>query len=120
MSNVIERNKAFLQLLATTKSIEQRQGLLETATPGQVRALSEVVLNLIHNRPAGALDKKKRDILNKHSDIKVLNRLSTNTHPYGRKRQTLINAHAREIDTNQTGDGIFSVLAPIISQLFGL
>ena len=39
--------------------------------------------------------------------------------PYGRKRQTLINAHEREV-AEQTGDGILSLIVPIISQLFGL
>ena len=119
MPNVIEKNKAFLQLLATTKSIEQRQGLLETATPGQVRALTEVVLNLFKKHPADGLDEDRKATLNKKSNIKILKRLSTKERPYGRKRQTLINAHEREI-SDQTGDGLLSFIVPLISQLFGL
>ena len=46
MSDAIKNNKAFLDLLCKTKSEEQRQALLDTATPGQIRALSEVALNL--------------------------------------------------------------------------
>ena len=119
MSSVIEQNKAFLQLLATTKSIEQRQGLLETATPGQVRALSQIALNLFNNHPIDALDADRKAALNKKSNIITLKRLSMKERPYGRKRQTLINAHEREV-AEQTGDGILSLIVPIISQLFGL
>ena len=116
MHNVIEKNKAFLQLLATTKSIEQRHGLLETATPGQVRALSQIALNLFNKHPIVALDEDRKATLNKKSNIKILKRLSTKERPYGRKRQTLINVH----DRDQTGDGLLSFIVPLISQLFGL
>ena len=42
----IERNRPFLELLATTKDKEQKQALIETATPGQLRALCECVQNI--------------------------------------------------------------------------
>ena len=50
MSDIIRQNKSFLALLCSTKNSEQRQALLDSATPSQVRALSEVVLNLYCKR----------------------------------------------------------------------
>ena len=44
------KNKAFIDLLLKTKSLEQRQALLDTATPSQIRAISELCLNLLHER----------------------------------------------------------------------
>ena len=50
MSLSIERNKPFLELLATTKDKDQKQALLETATPGQLRALCECVRSICKGR----------------------------------------------------------------------
>ena len=49
------KNKAFIDLLLKTKSFEQRQALLDTATPSQIRAISELCLNLLHER-AGKIE----------------------------------------------------------------
>ena len=46
----IERNRPFLELLTTTKDKEQKQALIETATPGQLRALCECVRNICKGR----------------------------------------------------------------------
>ncbi len=50
MSLSIERNKPFLELLATTKDKNQKQALLEIATPGQLRALCECVRSICKGR----------------------------------------------------------------------
>ena len=50
MSLSIERNRPFLELLATSKDKEQKQALLETATPGQLRALCECVRSICKGR----------------------------------------------------------------------
>ena len=47
MCENLKENLAFLQLLAQTKSDSQRYALLETATPSQVRALSEISLHVV-------------------------------------------------------------------------
>ena len=117
MSKVIETNRAFLELLASTKSDEQRQALLETATPGQVRAISEITLNLL-NRRSKQPDEHVRKKIN--NNIKFYRTLAKSNRPFARKRQKLISTHQREVDTNQTGDGIFSILLPILTgTLFG-
>ena len=49
MSNeTLRENRSFIELLSKTKSLEQRQALLDTATPSQIRAISELCLNLLH------------------------------------------------------------------------
>ena len=50
MSLSIEHNKPFLELLVTTKDKNQKQALLETATPGQLRALCECVRSICKGR----------------------------------------------------------------------
>ena len=47
MSENLKANLPFLQLLARTKSDSQRYALLRTATPSQVRVLSEISLHVL-------------------------------------------------------------------------
>ena len=47
MSRAVRNNRGFLQLLAD-RSPEQRQFLLMRATPQQIHALVQVVLNVLH------------------------------------------------------------------------
>lgn len=49
MSARLQRNWAFLNLLATA-SIRQRRALLETISVQQLKTLLEVIYNVIHNR----------------------------------------------------------------------
>ena len=48
MTECMHRNLPFLQLLLDTKSDKQRRSLLKTATPSQVRALSEIFHEIIY------------------------------------------------------------------------
>ena len=112
MPNAINSNTAYLQLLATTQSVEQRQALLDTATPGQVRAISEATLNLLHKRtdlPSSAAAVKK---LKDNSEF--LRTLATAERSVARKKRLLADRHQHEIATNQTGESIFSILLPIL------
>ena len=111
MSNTIVKNKEFLSLLCNTKSLDQRQALLETATPSQVSALSEVALNLYCGRCKLARDTKKKYLLNKNKE-KLLRVAATNR-PLGRKKRFLIKTHKQEV--NQEGKGLFSVLIPLLA-----
>ena len=56
----IERNRPFLELLTTTKDKEQKQALIETATPGQLRALCECVRNICKGRFNFTPDQKNK------------------------------------------------------------
>ena len=73
MSDAIIKNKAFLDLLCKTKSEEQRQALLDTATPGQIRALSEVALNLYCKRTKQPVLKHSKLLL--EENLPLINKL---------------------------------------------
>ena len=47
MSKRIWNNWAFLNLLLESKSLSQKKGLLKTATPEQVKAVSDIVANTL-------------------------------------------------------------------------
>ena len=47
MSKVVRRNAPFLRLLVATASKSQRKGLLDTITNDQLKALTEVIFNLL-------------------------------------------------------------------------
>ena len=44
------KNKSFIDLLLKTKSFEQRQALLDKATPSEIRSIRELCVNLLHER----------------------------------------------------------------------
>ena len=113
MSDIVRKNKDFLALLCKTKSNEQRQAFLDTATPSQVRALSEVVLNLYCNRIH--LPHKKKQL--KAHEFE-LSRIAAVNRPFGRKRRILAEAHKSEV-VNQKGEGLFSVLVPLLETVIG-
>ena len=113
MPDIVRKNKDFLTLLCKTKSSEQRQALLDTATPSQIRALSEIVLNLYCNR-IHVPHKKKQLKAHKFE----LSRIAAVNRPFGRKRQILAEAHKSEV-VNQRGEGLFSVLLPLLASVIG-
>ena len=116
MSEVILlKNKAFIDLLLKTKSFEQRQALLDTATPSQIRAISELCLNLLHERGGLIEAGPERDQLVKHQEL--VRKLATEQRPFARKRNLLANAHQREVTGSQTGRGFFSFLLPVLGNL---
>ena len=112
--DLVQKNESFIKLLCNTKSDEQRQALLDTATPSQVRALSELSLNLLHER-GGRIEEPERKNLVKHQNF--VQKLATEQRPFARKRNLLANTHQREVTGNQTGKGIFSFLLPVLGGL---
>ena len=113
MSEVILlKNKAFIDLLLKTKSYEQRQALLDTATPSQIRAISELCLNLLHERGGLIESGPERDQLVNHQEL--IRKLATEQRPFARKRNLLANAHKREVTKTQTGRGFFHLFYPFL------
>ena len=109
---LLRKNKAIIDLLLKTKSFEQRQALLDTATPSQIRAISELCLNLLHERGGGIGAGPVREQLLKHQEL--VRKLATEQRPFARKRNLLANEHHRE---SQTGRGFFSFLLPVLGNL---
>ena len=116
----------YIRLLCETRSTEQRQALLDTATPGQIRAISEIALNLAHGY-GGCIDdpEVRKKVIQNYGFLK---KVITEQRPFARKRTLLANTHQREATrglvntTNagnkiQTGKGIFSFLLPAIGGL---
>ena len=102
MSNCVLKNQTFIRLLAETPSQQQRQVLLESATPDQVRALGDICLNICRgrlNKQIEKLDKRKR---------KPVQKLATKGIAIKEKRKALSQAHK-----GQKGAGLFSVLLPL-------
>ena len=100
MSNCLKNNLPFLKLLKETESEEQRQGLLETATPSQIRAVSEICNHVLTGHCK--LDKVSRKKLRKNK--KLLRKVASPSKTFKSKRKYL----------SQSGGGIFSVLLPIL------
>ena len=116
MSDAIIKNKAFLDLLCKTKSEEQRQALLDTATPGQIRALSEVALNLYCKRTKQPVLKHSKLLL--EENLPVINKLIKRNRPFGLKKRILRQTHEIQ-GVNQEGAGIFSILIPLLASVIG-
>ena len=86
MSRVVKNNLPFLHLL-TCYPENQRQFLLETATPEQIEmhALVQIVFNILHgNMP---VSKEVKRNLKKHVDVLVS--LVESSVSYKKKKQTL-------------------------------
>ena len=112
---LLRKNKAFIDLLLKTKSFEQRQALLDTATPSQIRAISELCLNLLHERGGKIEAGEERQKLVDNQEF--IRKLATEGRPFARKRNLLANAHQREVTGSQTGRGFFSFLLPVLGNL---
>ena len=67
MSNCLRNNLSFLRLLNETESDEQRQALLDTATPSQIRCFTEICHNTLYNHRK--LDKTTRKRLSKNKNL---------------------------------------------------
>ena len=113
--DLLKKNQSFIDLLSKTKSFEQRQALLDTATPSQIRAIAELCLNLLHERCGQIEAGPERDQLIKHHEF--VRKLATEQRPFARKRNLLANTHQREVTRNQTGGGFFSFLLPVLGNL---
>ena len=87
---LLKKNKPFIKLLLETKSKEQRQILLDTATPSQSRTISELSLNLLNER-CGTVDEPEREKLIKNQEF--VRKLATEAPPFARKRNLLATTH---------------------------
>ena len=99
MSNSLKRNIAFLQFLEESKDGKQIQAILKSATPSQVRAISEICNHIICGHCK--LDKKSREILRKK--VPVLKKVASTKKTYLNKRKII----------SQKGGGLLKVV-PII------
>ena len=81
----LKENLSFLKLLQETKSNEQRQALLETATPSQIRALAEICQHTLSGYCK--LDKKTRKSL--RSKTRILQKIASPTRTYQRKKERI-------------------------------
>ena len=106
MTECMHRNLPFLQLLLDTKSDKQRRSLLKTATPSQVRALSEICHETIYGNCE--IDDDCRRNLRLH--VERLKAIASPELGYGQKKKR-INEHS------QQGGGFFSILAPILGTI---
>ena len=100
MSNCLKANVPFLRLLKDTDSQKQRQALLETATPSQIRALTEICHHTLYGYPK--LDKTTRNKLIKNK--KSLEKVASLSKSFKKKRRFV----------SQSGGGIFTVLLPTL------
>ena len=100
MSNCLKNNLSFLTLLKETESEEQRQALLETATPSQIRSLTEICHNILYSHCK--LDKVSRKKLQKNK--KLLQKVASPSKTFKSKRRFV----------SQRGGGIFNVLLPAL------
>ena len=103
MSPVVWNNRGFLQLLADC-SPEQFQLLQMTATPQQMHALVQVILNVLHENLPFSEEERRKLIQNKDA---ILN-LALPDIPYKTKKQTLI---------QEGGAFTEDLLAPVLSSL---
>ncbi len=106
MTDCININQSFLQLLHSTQSDTQRRALLKTATPGQVRALGEICNNILHGDLK--IDDECRRQLRLHEN--KLKTIASTDRGYGQKKKA-INKHG------QQGGGFFSILAPLLGSI---
>ena len=105
MSRVVRNNRGFLQLLADFFcSPEQRQFLLMTATPQQMHALVQFILNVLHENVPFSEEERRKLIQNKDA---ILN-LALPDIPYKTKKQTLV---------QEGGAVIEDLLTPVLSSL---
>ena len=103
MSRVVRSNRGFLQLLVDC-SPEQRQFLLITATPQQMHALVQVILNVLHENLPFSEEESRKLIQQKDA---ILN-LALPDIPYKMKKQTLV---------QEGGAFIQDLLTPVLSSL---
>ena len=82
---ILKENLTFLRLLQDTKSNEQRLALLDTATPSQIRALSEICFHLLTGHCK--LDKETRKRL--RSKINTIQKIASPNKSYKSKKERI-------------------------------
>ena len=76
MSQLLKKNASYISLLLQTENKKQAYALLQTATPEQTRALSEIAFNLLR-LPLG--DEAAGEVRNKRKLLKRLSDKDINT-----------------------------------------
>jgi hypothetical protein len=99
----LKENLSFLKLLQETESKEQRQALLETATPSQIRALSEICQHSLYG--FCKLNKKTRKRL--RSKVKSLKKIASPARSYKSKKERI----------GQYGGSFFKLLGPLLGAI---
>ena len=111
MSNTISKNQAFIKLLLET------QVLFDSATPSQIRTLSEICLNICCGRLNNKLCKLDKSVRQDFiKEILPIQKAASANIPFRKKRKTLSKAH-REVVSHQKGAGIFSILLPLAATI---
>lgn len=99
MSKCLRDNLHFLKLLQETKSKSQKEALLKSATPSQIRAFSEICLHIL----TGNCHLSERDRKALRRKIKSLKKIASSSNTYKQKKRHI----------NQKGGG-FLKLIPIL------
>ena len=89
--------------MQVTKNNEQRQALLETATPSQIRTLSEICQHTVYGHCK--LDKKTRKRL--RSKINTLKQITSPDRSYKSKKERI----------GQYGGSFFKILGPLLGAI---
>ena len=111
MSKCLNDNLHFLKLLQETKSKNQKQALIKSATPSQIRAISEICLHIL----TGNCRLCERDRKALRSKIKILKKIASSSNTYQQKKRHI----------NQEGGGFLkiiplllkTILPPIVQEL---
>ena len=99
-------NKHYLTLLSKSKQKNRRNKLLDVASTGEIKAISECVKNIVEGNVA--ISNKDLHILKRHKQ--VLRSIAQRCYPVKRKRSLL----------KQKGGFLFQLLPLAISALTGL
>ena len=103
MSRVVKNNLLYLHLLTCCPE-HQRQFLLETATPEQIHALVQILVNMCH----GNIPVSKEVKRNLKKQIDALVSLVQSSVPYKTKKQTL---------AQEGGGFIQDLLIPVLTSI---
>ena len=103
MSKCLKRNLLFLQFLNDSKDKNQVQAILKTATPSQVRALTEICNHLVGGHCK--LDKNSRNILKKK--VVILKKVASAKKPYAVKKRFI----------SQKGGGFLKIIPVILKAI---
>ena len=103
MCENIKKNIPFLQLLARTNSDSQRYALLKTATPTQVRVLSEISYHVLTGHCK--INRTDRQLF--RSKINTLKKLASRNRSYKSKKRII----------NQQGGAFFNLIVPLLGAI---
>lgn len=99
MSKCLKDNLHFLKLLQETKSKSQKQALIKSATPSQIRAFSEICLHIL----TGNCRLCERDRKALRGKIKIIKKIASSSNTYKQKKRHI----------NQEGGGFLKII-PIL------